>query len=875
MKRTLTGIAAAAMVLGTMAPAAFAATTATATHYAKWNISLGSYNQSVSGVVAQDSGHATSFLPIFYLEQALKGAGYTVTWSGSALSLTTPGTVKPDLTNLAPGNGALKIYLNGTLVQEGPVVVAKDPNNGYKNNTSFVPVWYVEQVLKRVGFVDTATFPNWNMSAPLAILSAKQTAATKVAVTFTKAVPTGTTVTLTQNGVDYNAAVTWDSTNTVATLTTGYSLPAGTYTVTSGTLTQTVTLAAATPTAINVSTKGLSTVADATVHYTIVDQFGNDVTSTAGTVTVNAVEVNKDGNYYVTSGASTQGSAVLNLSSAYKGDTVVVTLVDATDSLSQTVTLPIVGVSEMNTLTFGAASDNGSAHINSGDTGVLSYTATNASGDAVKFTANQPSGTGFVDDYQFLSSDPTVVNATSFGTDADSNLTFTAGAGSGTTTITAVNLSTGSISKATVTVGNVATVTKFTVSAPNKMVKVGSAVAIPYTAVDGFGTAIAQADFIAGDQSQVSVTSSNIAVLPSDFDSTNPTNSMNHVYFSGADNSLNVVPVGAGTTTLYVYVGGVLQNSITITANAASYPVAITGLNSLTTEFENDVTATETVDASNFKFIDQYNQAYTPVNGDTITVSMKSGSPVITLPGTFAGDATGTLLTPTTTVGSEVLTVTISDPGTTTHTASYDFNASTVAATSVTGYSISAPTTLYDGANLYVDGLTATDYAQAVTVNGTDGSGHTVVLPFADQAPNYITSSDATKVSVNGASVSGVASGTATITAFNVGGTKLGTATVTVSDVQPAAKTVSFSQSSFSGAYATATASALSALLTVTDQYGVTLPVTSAGGFGFWTSSNPAVITGGATPAGVGAGTATLTYIAPNGVSASITVSLS
>jgi len=273
------------MVLGTVVPVAFASTTATATTH--WNLTLGSYSQSVPAVVAQDSGHATSFLPIYYLQQALKGQGYNVQWNGSTgtLNVTTPGTVTPDLSNISAGNGSLKIYLNGTLVQEGPFVVAKDPNTG--RATSFVPIWYVEHVLARVGLGGGSdAFPNWTIasSAKLAITGANGVGVggqEKLGVTVNGAAVTGATFSVSGAG-----AVIDNNGNFVASA-------AGTYTVTAAYQGQTATatiavygaatgvnLSAAAPTVVS---NGLSTDA---LTVKVVDASGNTVSNYNGTATL-------------------------------------------------------------------------------------------------------------------------------------------------------------------------------------------------------------------------------------------------------------------------------------------------------------------------------------------------------------------------------------------------------------------------------------------------------------------------------------------------------------------------------------------------------------------------------------------------------------
>jgi len=864
LKRTITGIAAASMVLGTLAPMAFASTTASSSYaYNTRVVAVGNYKAQVAGIVAKDAGNMTEFIPIYYLIQGLKGLGYTVTWNGTEHSLwvTSPTGVTVNVpANNDPGQGVASFYLNNTVVQKAPVLVAKDPASGVQ--TAYVPIYYLNKLLSYTGITNTYDGVNWTLTAavsPLAISSVKQTAATKVEVDFNQAVPTGTKVTLSQGTVSYTVTPTWNSTGSVATLDTGYNLPAGTYTITAGSLTQTVTIAAPVATTIQIGTKGFATVSTAAFNYTVLDQFGN-VVSGYPTVNINAYDATSGHTINVTNLGS--GSATLDLSTlAAKGDNIVVSVTDATDALSNTATIPVVGISNIGTLTLGAASDNGSANVNAGDTGVmLKYTATDAAGDSVLLPANQmASGSGVLDGIQFVSSDSTIVNPTNFSTDSSGNLTFTAGANTGTAIVTSVNLSTGQTSKSTITVGSTSSVKSFMMSAPKGIVTVGASTMIPYTAMDSFGNSIAQANFNGVDQAPVTFGSSNPSVVPA------PT-------FSSTDNSLNVTPLTTGAATIYVYVGGVLQNSISLNVNAGSYPADITGVTSLSSYFENTANSSETLSASNLNVIDQYNQAYTPSATDTITVAKVSGVSAVTINGNSVTNTvygTGSLtIAGTTTLGSEVLGVTVNN-GTKSFT--YDWTVNTVLPTAVTGYSLNAPTTLYDGVTGYVYGAPAASYAQAITLSGMTSGGQSVVLPTANQSPGYLTTSDSSIMSVNnsGWTVSGVSKGTATVTAYDTSGNKEASANVAVSDSLPVVKTVAFSASTYTGTHAGA-AVAINALLSVTDQYGVTLPNN-----GYWVSSSPSVISGGSSLSGLTAGTSTLTFVTGNGVSAQITVTLS
>lgn len=940
MKRAITGIAAAGLALGMMVPAAFATTTSTV-QWKSVNITAGSYTAAPKGFTADDYGSTTptTFAPVYYVQQAMKALGYTVKWDGTNLWVTTPANATPDLSNISVGTGNAGIYVNGTLVKKVYTQVMKDPLGGaHAVNTTYVPIFYIDALLKAAGESATWDGSGWAMTAPSAVataLTAKQTAASTVEVDFNGPVASGTAVTLSDNGVNYNTTATWSSDMKTATLATGYNLPAGAYTVTAGSLTGTVTLTAAVPTAITVSTSALASVSDATVNFSEVDQFGSMLSAgQEGNLSFYAVDTTNGAPITISRGVG--DTATLDLQNVSKGDNIAVTITDSTNGLSKSVTIPVVGISNIATLTLGAASDNGSSNVNVGDTGMLAYTGVDVSGNAVKLPTNATNGNGVtvngntavIDGIEFLSSNNNVVDASSFTTDSDGNLQFTA-AGAGTATITAVDLGTGTSSTTAITVANGSSVASFKLSAPTSLMTADSTTAIPYTAADAFGNAISQASFDGSYQSEanssgsgplLTISSSNPSVLPSDFNGSSASsaeNSANHIYFDSATNALEVTPTGTGSTTLYVYVNGVLQNSVTLNVQAQAYPAALTATN-LSTYFENVVSATETLDASNLKLVDQYNNSYSPSTSDAIYVQKVSGGSdfgiSLTTPGTAlsaatqaavatatasntntvysaAGDAQFTITPVAGATGSETFTVGVYSP-VSGKTVSYNVTLNAVSSSSISSYALSAPTTVYDTSHAVFPNdstgtaLTASAYDQTVSLTGKTAGGQSVVLGSTDSAPAYVTTSDSSVVNVTGTdTIEGVGSGSATITAYNASGSVVGTAKVTTSDVSPVLTTLTAentSSPSVSAATAgqpittavigsTATGSVSGAGLEAFDQYGVQIQLPT----GFWISSNSSIIKGGTTLTAEADGTANVTYVSPNGVQTQLSVTVS
>jgi uncharacterized repeat protein (TIGR02543 family) len=116
--------------------------------------------QNVPAGTGSDSGIQTTYMPIWYVKQLLKPLGIESTWDGKHWHMTT--TAKADLSNVQAGNGNTGIYLNGTLVQNVDTVATKDPSTG--KATTYMPIWYVMQLLKRVGLQSTWNGTTWTVT---------------------------------------------------------------------------------------------------------------------------------------------------------------------------------------------------------------------------------------------------------------------------------------------------------------------------------------------------------------------------------------------------------------------------------------------------------------------------------------------------------------------------------------------------------------------------------------------------------------------------------------------------------------------------------------------------------------------------------------
>ena len=110
----------------------------------------------------------TTYMPIYYVDKALQSLGFTATWNGTVHTWTLAnGNSAPSLSiNGKTGNTTIRV--NGSNVEQNvPIIQAKDPASGVV--TTFMPIWYVQQILNSMGFgTDTwngaSTPPTWTLS---------------------------------------------------------------------------------------------------------------------------------------------------------------------------------------------------------------------------------------------------------------------------------------------------------------------------------------------------------------------------------------------------------------------------------------------------------------------------------------------------------------------------------------------------------------------------------------------------------------------------------------------------------------------------------------------------------------------------------------
>ncbi|WP_054970238.1 hypothetical protein [Alicyclobacillus ferrooxydans] len=104
----------------------------------------------------------TSFLPIYYAMEVLNKLGVTSNWNGTTWSMSVPSGLNPDLFNPTTATNQMYFVMNGVRVEAAPKLVAVDPSS--KQSTTFVPIYYLENALKRIGVSSTWNGTTWDLT---------------------------------------------------------------------------------------------------------------------------------------------------------------------------------------------------------------------------------------------------------------------------------------------------------------------------------------------------------------------------------------------------------------------------------------------------------------------------------------------------------------------------------------------------------------------------------------------------------------------------------------------------------------------------------------------------------------------------------------
>ncbi|QSO50145.1 hypothetical protein [Alicyclobacillus mengziensis] len=143
----------------------FAVAHAATTNYLATHIELNGadvINPVHTTAVDPSTHQETSFLPIYYAMEVLDKLGVTSNWNGTTWSLSVPSSLTPDLSNPTTATNQMYFVMNGVRVEAAPTLVTVDPSS--KQNTTFIPIYYLEQALKRIGVSSTWNGTTWDLT---------------------------------------------------------------------------------------------------------------------------------------------------------------------------------------------------------------------------------------------------------------------------------------------------------------------------------------------------------------------------------------------------------------------------------------------------------------------------------------------------------------------------------------------------------------------------------------------------------------------------------------------------------------------------------------------------------------------------------------
>ncbi|WP_258112583.1 glucosaminidase domain-containing protein [Alicyclobacillus sp. SP_1] len=113
--------------------------------------------------------NGTTYMPLYYVMQALNHMGLTDKWNGQTWTMSGPSSLPANFADITLNQSTSNIVLDGTTIEHFPRMVAVDPFSG--KQTTYIPIWYLQQALNRLQIFNPWDGQKWSLYSPSPLLA--------------------------------------------------------------------------------------------------------------------------------------------------------------------------------------------------------------------------------------------------------------------------------------------------------------------------------------------------------------------------------------------------------------------------------------------------------------------------------------------------------------------------------------------------------------------------------------------------------------------------------------------------------------------------------------------------------------------------------
>ncbi len=106
--------------------------------------------------------NGSTYVPVWYVGQALSKIGISITWKNNVLNLTVPPSMNPRIVPASSQTGEIKIAINGQVVESCSGMAEIDPSSNQL--TEYLPIWYLIQALKQIHVTSKWDGTSWDLT---------------------------------------------------------------------------------------------------------------------------------------------------------------------------------------------------------------------------------------------------------------------------------------------------------------------------------------------------------------------------------------------------------------------------------------------------------------------------------------------------------------------------------------------------------------------------------------------------------------------------------------------------------------------------------------------------------------------------------------